>query len=123
MVVKWAAYLIRVVHRHGDTFTGKVIYIERSWFASIIWGIYQLQLSRTRRDEVRRLVLVSEGVTANDNRVYPSWNGLGNRFQKYGFTEYCAVKNIPYLFANRKWQNENVGSSRVLCHWGISTSA
>jgi len=90
-----AAYLIRIVHCHGHTPAFKVIDVESGRSATICWGIHQLQLSRSWREEIRGTVLstagsvelqlhmgwihlVTEGMPTDNDRFSPAWDGPRN---------------------------------------------
>jgi hypothetical protein len=90
-------YLVSVVHSHGDTRSLEIVYIHDNLVSTILRGVDKLQLSRSRRDEVRRLVLITESVTSNDDRLNPSWDRFRYPLNDDWLTEDGSVEDVTDL--------------------------
>ena len=68
--------LICVVHRHGNTLPPEVIDIHNRWGRATLWGVHELQFSRSGGDEVCRPVLSRDvGTSTNREGTHVGWVG------------------------------------------------
>ena len=82
--------LIRVVLRQGNTTTGEVV--DRDCLRLATLGrVSQLQLPGAGDNSVCSPVLVTKGMTTNDNRLAPAGHQTGNAGDDDGFTENSAA--------------------------------
>jgi hypothetical protein len=94
-------HLIRVVHRHSHTLSLEVVNLHHGLF-TLCRRVDELQFTRSRSDKVGRTVLVSKGVTTDDDRLDPAWDRLGDSFDDDGFTEDGAAEDVADLRASER---------------------
>jgi hypothetical protein len=83
-----------VVHAQSDTRTLKVIDDKVLFGGSVCWGKNKLQAARSIHDKICGLVLVTKGMTSQDNGFCPPGHQPRNVLAENGFTENCASKDI-----------------------------
>ena len=70
--------VVEVVHRHRDAAAGKVIHVELDRLGTVLGGVGERQRPLSGDDEVRRPVLVTEGVAADHDRLCPARHQPGD---------------------------------------------
>lgn len=83
-----------VVHAQGDTGTLKVIDDKVLFGGSVCWGKNKLQAARSIHDKISGLVLVTKGMTSQDNGLCPPGHQSRNVLAENRFTKNCASKDI-----------------------------
>lgn len=78
---------VSVVHGHGHTLANKVVNVHDNGFTATFRLVNELEFARTWCDEIGGSVLVAESVSADDDRLGPAWDRLGNSFQHDRFSE------------------------------------
>ena len=114
---------VEVVHAHGDAGRRE---IEHFIFEFLAVGADPLhrQLARTRHLEVGRAILVTEGVTADDDRVGPARNQAGDVLDHDRLAENDAaqdvadraVRRLPHLLELEFFDAGFVGGDRRALH-------
>jgi len=89
--------LVGVVHGHGDTLALEVEDRELNGRRAVLGLELEGELALAGDDKVGRAVLVTEGVTADDDGLGPSGNGLGDLLEDDGLAEDGAAKDVTDL--------------------------
>jgi hypothetical protein len=88
---------VGVEHAHvGTSISGglEVVHLLDSRFASVGWGEDKLKLSWLCDNVVLASVLISVGVSTNDDGLLPSWDESGDVTDDDGLTEDSTVENV-----------------------------
>lgn len=85
---------VGVVHGHGDTLALEVVHVHDDWLTASFRLVHEFELSGTRSNKVGGSVLVTEGVSTDDDGLCPAWDGLGDSFKQDGFSEDGSVENV-----------------------------
>ena len=86
--------LISVVHAETNSTVSFELVDFHLFFSSVISLKDDLKSSRFVDCEISGFILVSEGVSANDDGLLPSWDQLRDIFDHDGFSEDSAVEDI-----------------------------
>ena len=86
-------YLISVVHGHRHSGAREIVNTEIYGLA-VGRSVDKLQLARARGHKIAALVLVSECVTTNHNRLDPTRDRSRDLLQKYRLSEYSAIEDV-----------------------------
>ena len=93
--------IIRIVHRESDPFAFEVIHVQRGRLAAVLWRVHELELARTRRNKVRRAILVPERMTTDDDGLNPPGDGPRDALKDDRLAEDSAAEDIADLCAMR----------------------
>jgi len=98
--------VIGVVHTHPDSPTGVFENFVSFFITAIIGCEHDIESTWFLRNEIRSLILISIGVSADNNGFSPRGNESRNIFDDNGFSEYRTVQVVsdgsvggfPHLF-------------------------
>ena len=91
--------IICIVHREGDPFAIVVIHVQRGRLSAVPRRIHELEFPRTRRNKIRRAILVPERVATDNDRFNPSGNRPRDTLEDDRFSEDCAADGVADLRA------------------------
>ena len=87
--------LISVIHAHQHTRVLKVVGDHFDRFLGLVfWSESDLELSCFRCDKVRGTILITEGMSANDDWLGPSWHESGHVVDNDGLTEDGSIELV-----------------------------
>ena len=87
--------VVRVEHTQVTATSLKVLNLLHSWLAAIIRLETNLDLAWFGNNVVLATVLVSKGVSTDDDWLGPSWNKTRDAGNNDGLTEDSSVENVP----------------------------
>ncbi len=89
--------VIGVVHRKGNAFALEIIHVLNDRFTTAFGRKHELELPRARRQEVRRTILITERVAADDDGLDPSWDRPRNTLEDDWLAEDGAAEDVADL--------------------------
>jgi len=70
--------IVGIVHAEHDTRSLEVVHFEAGWLGAIFWGEGHVELAWHLRAEISGFILITEGVSTNDDGLFPAWHELGD---------------------------------------------
>jgi hypothetical protein len=89
--------VVGVIHRKGDAFALEIIHVRRDRFTAALGRKHELKLPWPRRQEIRRTVLISKRVAADDDGLDPSRDGSRNALKDDWLAEDGAAEDVADL--------------------------
>lgn len=86
--------LVSVVHSHSYSSSFEVEHWVNNWSRSISGGVDNLNFASLGNNKVCGFVLVTKGVTADDNGLGPAGDQAGDGLAKDGLTEDSAPEDV-----------------------------
>ena len=92
---KFSYRLVGVVHCKSNASSWKLVNFIRLRLRSIIWSKGNLKFAWSIYNEISALVLISEGVSADDYGFVPAVDRPGDILDDNRFAEDSSIENIP----------------------------
>ena len=115
---------VKVIHAHHDARTLKFGHFHLDWLAAILWHICHCHGARTGHFKVGRFVLITVGMTPNNDRLVPVRHQFRNVLADNRLAKHDAIQNVanraiwrlPHLLQVKFFNSGFVGGYRCAFH-------